>query len=367
LSAFTCDSDLTSSDPARRGLRRETDPKLAVVIPAFNEAATIGAVVGAVPRDIPRVRSVEVIVVDDGSSDATAAIAHAAGADRIERHRRNRGLVETFRTGVNAALAGGADVVVHLDADGQHDPRHIPRVVAPILLGDADVVVGVRPLADAAQITPVRRHGNRIGSWVIQRMTKLSVSDVTSGYRAFSREALLRLNVISEFTYTLETLIRSARMRLAVAEVTVPALRRRHGQSRMTRSVTRYIGHAGGQAFRTMLHTNPLTIFGRAALAMFAASVLLTGWFLVSYQSGGMHLPALLAALLSFVLAVTFFVSGLIADGISTSHRLLEELLYRTRRIEHDLWGERTQASDIADDMQPLELAQVETIGVGSR
>jgi glycosyltransferase involved in cell wall biosynthesis len=366
LSASIDDNPLSAARVAGIRPKPGDDLKLAVVIPAFNEAATIGAVVAAVPREIARLREVEVIVVDDGSSDATSRVARAVGADRVERHRRNRGLVETFRTGVNAALAGGADVIVHLDADGQHDPRYIPRLIAPIVLGYADVVVGARPLADTAQITRVRRHGNRLGSWVVRRMTKLPVSDATSGYRAFSREALLRLNVISEFTYTLETLIRAARMRLAVVEVGIPALPRRHGQSRMTRSVTRYIGHAGGQAFRTMLHTNPLTIFGRAALVMLASSVAFTAWFLVGYQSGGMHLPALLAALLTFVLAVTFFVSGLIADGISTSHRLLEELLFRTRRIEHDLWGPDGQEETASNGAPAMELA-IETVGVGSR
>ena len=366
MSAYIGDSDVKPSGRVRHPAGLESGQKLVVVIPALNEAATIGAVVSSIPRRIAQIRDVEVIVVDDGSSDATTSVARAAGADRIERHRGNRGLVESFRTGINAALEAGADVVVHLDGDGQHDPRHIPRLLAPILLGEADVVVGVRPLADSSEITRVRRHGNRIGSWVFRRLTKMSVSDVTSGYRAFSREALLRLNPISEFTYTLETLIRAARMRLVVAEVAVSALPRQNGESRMTRSVTRYIGHAGGQAFRTMLHSNPLTVFGRAALIMLGASVVLTGWFLIGYQSGGMHLPALLAALLSFVLAVTFFVSGLIADGISTSHRLLEELLYRTKRIEHDLWGE-PRLSAQTHEMQQFDLAPAETIGVGSR
>ena len=133
----------------------------------------------------------------------------------------------------------------------------------------------------------------------------------------------------------------------------------------MTRSVSRYIGHAGGQAFRTMLHSSPLTIFGRAAVTMFALSVGLTAWFLVGYQSGGMHLPALLAAVLTFVLAVALFVSGLIADGISTSHRLLEELLYHTRRIEHDLSKARGTSLE-ANDVPVLDLAP-ETLRVGSR
>jgi hypothetical protein len=236
---------------------------------------------------------------------------------------------------MNAALATGADVVVHLDADGQHDPLHIPRLVAPILAGGADVVVGVRPLTEATEISAVRRRGNRIGSWLFRRVVKLPISDATSGYRAFSREALLRLNVMSEYTYTLETLIQAARLRFAVAEVVVHARPRQTGESRMTRSVVRYIGHAGGQAFRTLVHSNPLSLFGRAAVAMLAVSALLTGWFLAGYQSGGMHLPALLAAVFAFVLAVGLFVSGLIADGVSTSHRLLEEVLYHLKRIEH--------------------------------
>jgi glycosyltransferase involved in cell wall biosynthesis len=329
--------------------------KLAVVIPALNEAQNIGAVVAAIPRRIPHVTEVEVIVVDDGSGDGTAAVARAAGADRIERHRRRRGLVGAFRTGMDAALASGADLVVHLDGDGQHDPAQIPRLVAPIILGDADVVVGVRQLAETRAISPVRRRGNQVGSWVFTRVVKLPISDATSGYRAFSREALLRLSVISEYTYTLETLIRSARMRLAVTEVVIPALPRVNGESRMTRSIARYVGHTGGQAFRTMLHANPLTFFARGAAAMGLLSVVLTGWFLFGYQSGGLHLPALLAALLSFVLAVGLFVSGLIADGITTSHRLLEEVLYHSRRLEYD--GRAGGRALEAIEPRPLERA----------
>jgi uncharacterized membrane protein YciS (DUF1049 family) len=238
---------------------------------------------------------------------------------------------------MDSALATGADVFVHLDADGQHDPRLIPSLIAPILRGEADVVVGVRPLAETKDVSAVRRRGNQIGSWILKRILKMPISDATSGYRAFSREALMRLTVVSDCTYTLETLIRAARMHLAVHEVTVPALSRMSGESRMTRSVARYVGQAGGQAFRTLLHGNPLAVFGRAALAMLMASIALTVWFLVGYQSGGLHLPSLLAALLTFGLSIGLFICGLIADGINTSHRLLEEALFHLRRVEHDL------------------------------
>jgi len=308
-----------------------------VVISALDEAETIGAVVARVPRRIPQVREVQVIVVDDGSRDATTVTALSAGADHVERHRRNRGLAAAFRSGMSAALATGADVVVHLDGDGQHDPQRIPSLIAPIMRGEADVVVGVRPLAESKDLSAVRRRGNQIGSWIFKRILKMPISDATSGYRAFSREAVMRLTVISDCTYTLETLIRAARMHLAVREVAIPTLSRASGESRMTRSVVRYVGHAGGQAFRTLLHSNPLTVFGRAAMAMLVASLALTVWFLVGYQSGGMHLPSLLAALLAFSLSIGLFLCGLIADGINTNHRLLEETLFHLRRVEHDL------------------------------
>jgi len=340
LSASTVDRHEGIAAVARVLPRRVSAPsgcKLAVVISAFDEAETIGAVVAGVPRRIPQVREVEVVVVDDGSRDATSIMARAAGADYVERHRSNRGLAASFRNGMNVALGTGADIVVHLDGDGQHDPKLIPSLIAPIVRGEADVVVGVRPFAETTSASAIRRRGNQIGSWILRRILKMPISDATSGYRAFSREALMRLTVISDCTYTLETLIRAARLHLAVGEVTIPALSRTNGESRMTRSVIRYIGHAGGQAFRTLLHTNPLSVFGRAALAMLFVSVALTLWFLVGYQSGGLHLPSLLAALLTFGLSIGLFLCGLIADGINTNQRLLEEMLFHLKRVEHDL------------------------------
>jgi Glycosyl transferase family 2 len=309
-------------------------PKLAVVMPALNEEHTVGAVVAAVPRRIVGIGEVEVIVVDDGSTDATRDVALAAGADRIVAHRRNRGLVACFNHGVALALARGADAVVHLDADGQHDPALIPRLVGPVLAGDADIVVGVRPLADPASGTFARRHGNRFASWLFRRAFKVPVGDVTSGYRAFSREALLQLNVVSDYTYTLESLIQAARKRLAVAEVPIAAHRRTVGESRVTHSMRRYVGATGGQAMRTTLHTHPLAVFGRAAAVAFAVAVGCTTWFLAGYANGGMHLPALLASVLALVLSMTFFMSGLIADGVNSNRRLLEDALYRIKRLE---------------------------------
>jgi Glycosyl transferase family 2 len=313
---------------------RATAPKLAVVMPALNEERTVGAVVAAIPRRIVGIGEVEVIVVDDGSTDSTRDAALAAGADRIVAHRRNRGLVACFNHGVAMALARGADAVVHIDADGQHDPAAIPQLVGPLFAGEADIVVGVRPLDDPAAGTFVRRHGNRLASWIFRRTFNVDVRDVTSGYRAFSREALLQLNVVSDYTYTLESLIQAARKRLAVAEVSIPARPRLVGESRVTHSIRRYIGATGGQAMRTTLHTHPMAVFGRAALAALAGAVACTVWFLAGYANGGMHLPALLASVLALVLSMSFFISGLIADGVNSNRRLLEDALYRIKRLE---------------------------------
>jgi glycosyltransferase involved in cell wall biosynthesis len=309
--------------------------KLAVVLPALNEEATVGQVISAVPRRLAGVRSVEVILVDDGSTDDTVSRAHAAGADRIVSHACSRGLVAAFNRGIAEALRGGADLVVHLDSDGQHDPDHIPRLIAPIIAAEADIVVGARPFTELGEMTRAKRLGNRCGSWFFRRLLKLPVTDFTSGYRAFSKEALLRLNLVSDYTYTLESLIQASRMRLTVAEVVAPARRRRVGESRIARSVTRYMARAGGQALRCVLHTKPLTAFGRAAALMMFVAVGFTGWFLSGYRSGGLHLPALLAALLALVMSVGLFVSGLVADGIGSNRRLLEDLLYRVKTLEN--------------------------------
>jgi hypothetical protein len=311
-----------------------------VVIPALDEEETVGAVVQAVPRHILGCTEVEVIVVDDGSTDGTNERAVDAGADRVITHSRNRGLVASFNHGVGLALARRCDVVVHLDADGQHDPTLIPSLVAPILSGEADIVVGVRRLTERSSGTPVRRYGNRLASWFFRRAFKVPVQDVTSGFRAFSRESLLNLNVVGDYTYTLDSLIQAARKRLAVAEVEIPALRRQVGESRMTHSVRRYIGTTGTQALRTTLHTSPLSVFCRAATIALVVAVGFTTWFLLSYGDGGMHLPSLLASLISFGVSAALFLSGLIADGVNTNRRLLEDALYRLKRLEADIGTE---------------------------
>jgi glycosyltransferase involved in cell wall biosynthesis len=318
--------------PLRRAHR--PGPRLVVLIPALNEEETIGLVVSEVPRELKGVGVVEVIVIDDGSNDLTADRAWAAGVDLVARHPGNRGLAAAFNRGTTEALARGADVVVTLDADGQHDPAAMPRLLAPILAGDADIVVAARPLRDPSQGSLSRRFGNRLGSWFARRVMNVPLSDVTSGYRAFTREALLQVHISGGFTYTLETLVQAASKRLRMVEVISPARRRMVGTSRMTGSLRSYVARTGGQAIRTVLHTNPLRAFGHAAAGFGIAAVMATIYFLGSYAEGGMHLPSLLVALLLAICAAALLICGLLADVISSNRRLLEDALHRIKRIE---------------------------------
>jgi hypothetical protein len=324
----------------RRATRRDAPlPKpagrhLVVLIPAFNEQESIASVIQAIPRRFDGIALVEVGVINDGSKDETAKRAMAAGADFITSTPTNRGLAAAFNRGATVALGRGAHLVVTLDADGQHDPAAMASLIAPLVNGDADVAVVARPLKDASQGTLVRRFGNRFGSFVARRVMKVPLTDVTSGYRAFTRDALMQIHVTGGFTYTLETLVQAASKRLRMVEVIAPARKRMHGHSRVTRSIVSYVANTGGQALRTTIHSNPLRFFGQLAALCAAGSLLACVWFVSAYGNGGMHLPSLLAAVLLALLAVGLVTCGVLADAVCANRRLLEDTLSRLKQIE---------------------------------
>ena len=317
--------------------RPDAGQTLVVVMPALNEQETVGDVIHAIPTQIAGVGRIHVLVIDDGSTDETRQVAMAAGA-KVVSSTGPRGLANAFRTAMRESLRLGADVMVHLDSDGQHDPAAIPQLVSPVIAGLADVVVGVRALNDSAQMTPLRRHGNRIGSAVFQRLLGLDVSDFTSGYRAFSREALFHLNTTSKNTHTLETLVQAANKRLVVDQVAVPIRPRVHGESRMTNKIVSYIRRTASQALRTILHQDPLALFGGASLVMFTIAAFVATYFVYAYNhDGGLHLPALLGAILATVIAIGLFTAGLIADSVNANRLLIEETLLRLKILEADV------------------------------
>ncbi len=314
--------------------------RLVVIIPALNEQATIADVVRRVPRTIDGVDSVDVVVIDDGSTDATGEHARSAGAS-VVRHQRNQGVGAAFKTGVQAALTRGADLVVNMDGDGQFRPEDIPRLLAPILAGEAGFVSCTR-FADpklVPQMPTIKRLGNAWMTWLIKRICRTNrLTDVSCGFRAYTRDTLLRLNLYGRFTYTQETFINLAVHNVEMTEVPL-AVRgtREFGNSRVAGSIRRYIQRTVPIIFRTMRDLRPFAFFGSIATIVLIVGIVLGGVVLLNYSLTGRTHPyqsLLIGSAVGIILGFLLFVLALVADMLNRLRRLLEELLYLARR-EH--------------------------------
>ena len=309
--------------------------KLIIQIPCYNEAATLPATFADLPRQIDGIDRLEYLVIDDGSRDGTAVIAKALGVHHVVRLPRNRGLAHAFVTGVEAALRAGADIIVNTDADNQYPGTEIPRLVAPILAGQADLVVGDRNVGSVESFSPLKRQLQRLGSWVISRAAGMPIPDSTSGFRAFTRETALRMLVLSEYSYTLETLIQAGARRLAVVHVPiVPNAPTR--PSRLMRHLTHYLANSTSTIVRAYTLYRPLRVFTTLGGLSLLAGILIGLRFLVFYLLGegeGNVQSLILAAILSIVGVQTLLI-GLVADLVGSNRKIMEEVLYRLRRLE---------------------------------
>jgi glycosyltransferase involved in cell wall biosynthesis len=305
--------------------------KLVIQIPAYNEEATIGRALAALPKGVPGFSEVEVLVIDDGSSDATAELARAAGARRVVRLTTNRGLAEAFSVGLAESLRMGADVIVNFDADLQYDPADIPALTAPILEGRADFTVGDRGPGELAHFSPAKRLLQRLGSWVVRQASGVQVTDAVSGFRAVSADAARKLNVFSKLTYTLETLIQAGYKGLRVVSVPVrahPPVR----PSRLFTSTFKYVLLQGSNVLRITALYKPLKIFSIAAALFVLAGLALGARFLCYYFFGanpGGHVQSLILAAVLIVIGFQTFLIALLADLVAINRRLLEEMKLR--------------------------------------
>jgi glycosyltransferase involved in cell wall biosynthesis len=309
--------------------------KLIIQIPCYNEEATLGIALAALPRDVPGFDEVEWLVIDDGSLDQTAKVARDYGVDHVVRFTRNQGLAAAFMAGLDAAVAAGADVVVNTDADNQYDASFIPALTEPILNGKADLVVGARPIQSIEHFSGFKKMLQNLGSWVVRVASNTDVPDAPSGFRAMSRQAAMELRVFNEYTYTLETLIQAGQKRLAVMSVPVKVnadLR----PSRLVRSIPSYVWRSLIVICRIFVTYKPFVVFTATGLAISLAGVLLSARFLYYYftDGGAGHVQSVILAAL--LLGVGFFlaVAGIIADLISVNRKLLERVEYRLRRME---------------------------------
>jgi glycosyltransferase involved in cell wall biosynthesis len=305
--------------------------KLVIQIPAFNEEALLARALASITRQVPGFSQVQVLVIDDGSTDSTADVAREGGADRVVRLPAHRGLAAAFSAGLEEALAMGADVIVNFDADLQYDAADIPALVAPILEGRADLVVGDRGPGQLAHFSPGKRLLQRIGSWVVRQVSGLEVADAASGFRALSREAARRVNVFSRMTYTLETLIQAGSKDLRVASVPVRA-RPPERRSRLFTSVGKYVLVQGANVLRITALYKPLKIFSAAAGVFLVAGVLLGLrflWFYFFGENPGGHVQSLILAAVLIIVGAQTFLIALLADLVAINRTLLEELKLR--------------------------------------
>lgn len=323
------------------------------MIPAYNEEPTIGRVIREIPRAFDGISKVEVLVCDDGSEDGTVAAATAAGADHIVRLRRNFGLTTAFSTGLQACLALGADIIVNTDADSQYDPRDIERLITPILRGEADMVSGNRQVEDLAHMPAAKKYGNRAGSWMLRVVAGSPVRDASSGFRAFSRECALRLNPHIGHTYTHQTLIQAAHSGMIVAEVPVAFRRsaREGGGSRLIGGVGSHILKSLATIVRSLTTYRPLAVLGRLGLAFIAAGFLvgiipITNWIAQGSTEG--HLQSLITAGVLGLVGLQLVVFGLLADAVSATRRLTEEVLYLMK-------SERVGESSAVPPFEPIQ------------
>lgn len=310
-------------------------PKLIIQIPCFNEEGAIATTLAALPRTVPGIDTVEWLIIDDGSTDRTVEVAKAHGADHIVRMTRNRGLAKAFMTGLDMCIKLGADIIVNTDADNQYEAQDIPKLVEPILRGEAEIVVGERPVLDIEHWSFTKKFLHKAGSFVVRIASGTRIPDAPSGFRAFTRDAAMRLNVFNDYTYTIETIIQAGRKNMAITSVKVrtnPDMR----PSRLFKSIPAYVRKSLLTIVRILMTYRPFRFFATPGLFLIIAGALpILRWlYLYSLDQGSGNLQSLLLGALLLGLGAALVVVGLVADLIGVNRMLLEDIRWRIRQLE---------------------------------
>ena len=320
--------------------------KLIIQIPCYNEEETLTVALDALPKELPGVDQIETLIINDGSADRTVEVARAWGVDHIVSFKRNKGLAYGFMAGIDACLRNGADIIVNTDADNQYCADDIAKLIEPIVAGRTDIVIGERPVDQTEGWSPLKKKLQHLGSWVVRKASATDIPDAPSGFRAYSREAALRLNVVNEYTYTLETIVQAGRSKIAMESVPVrtnPELR----PSRLFSSMFGYIKRSGVTIVRAFLMYKPLWFFSVVGGIFLVLGLALGVRFLCYFFAGAGdgHVQSLILCSLLLLIGVQTIIMGLQADTIAANRKILEDIQYRVRKMDY----ERTGGAGTAD------------------
>ena len=312
--------------------------KLIIQIPCLNEEKTLGVTLSQLPRKLDGVGVVEWLIVDDGSTDRTAEVARQLGVDHIVRLPRNQGLAGAFMAGLDEAVRQGADIIVNTDADNQYRAEDIQKLIDPIVAGESEFVIGARPIGDTPHFSRIKKALQWLGSWVVRRVSKTNVPDAPSGFRAISRETAMKLNVFSDYTYTLETIIQAGQKNMATSSVPIRTnadLR----PSRLFKSIPSYVSRSALTIIRIFMTYRPFQFFaGPGVLALLAGFLICVRYLFFYFTGAGSgHVQSLILGTLLMGLGCTGVVVGLVADLISVNRKLLEKVDWRVRQLEEAL------------------------------
>lgn len=311
--------------------------KLIIQIPCLNEAETLEIALNDLPKHIDGIDEIEYLIINDGSTDNTVEVAKKWGVHYVVNFNRNKGLAKGFMAGLDACLRHGADIIVNTDADNQYCGEDIEKIVRPIIEGKYDIVIGERPIDDTEHFSPLKKKLQHFGSYVVRKASQTSIPDAPSGFRAFSREAAMHLNVMNGYTYTLETIVQAGRTSMAITSVPIRTnaeLRK----SRLFHSMRSYVKKSMITIIRAFMMYRPLTFFSILGLIPFLGGFAIGARFLVYWLqgAGGGHIQSLIFASTLMLLGFMTFIVGLQADVIANNRKILEDIQYRVRRLDYN-------------------------------
>lgn len=309
--------------------------KLIIQIPCYNEAQSLPQTVADLPSHVPGIDCIETLVIDDGSTDGTADVARSLGINHIVPHRQNMGLARAFETGLDVALRLGADIIVNTDADNQYPGRYIPELVAPVLRGTADIVIANRQVDNIDHFSPFKKFLQKLGSWTVRTVSNTDVPDAVSGFRAYSRDTALRLNILTSFSYTLDTIIQAGKLGLIIQSIPVET----NGPirpSRLQRSMGHFIKAQASTIVRLYAFYEPLRTFSYIALPFILAGLVLWGRFFYTYLTSpaNQFIQSVTIGTGLLLVGLLIFLFGVQADITSKQRQMTQETLYRLKKLE---------------------------------